>query len=84
MEVSTETRSKISKGNRGKKLSNETKLKISQSAKDRKKPKGHGEKISAFRKNSIWITDGKTNVIVNKDSVIPAGWRRGMTKGLAK
>lgn len=83
-EVSAETRLKISKANTGKKLSNETKLKISKSVKGRKNSNEHNKKISSFRKHSIWITNGHSNMIIHEDSTIPEGWSRGMTKGLTK
>lgn len=32
------------------------------------------------KKNSIWVTDGEENKMIDGDATIPEGWSRGMTK----
>lgn len=57
---------------------------IGRSLPDNKKFKGHRaeilEKLSEKRQNKMYITDGKTNVLVNQSSVIPDGWTRGLCR----
>lgn len=38
------------------------------------------EKISEYRKNTIWITDGIQNKIIKKNDCIPVNWKHGKTQ----
>jgi hypothetical protein len=54
----------------GRSHSEETKEKM-------RKPKNQGNKNSQF--GTMWITDGKENKKVKKDSIIPVNWYKGRT-----
>lgn len=68
----------VAKGERnpmyGRKHSEESKRKMSESSKGKKNPK-----YSEYAKNHIWITDGIKDKRLHKDEEIPKGFHRGRT-----
>ena len=60
----------------GKHHTEESKRKMSEHS------KGKNPKLSETCKNLIWITNGKEDKRIYKDSEIPEGYRRGRTKGI--
>jgi group I intron endonuclease len=90
--VTGDTKDKISKANTGKpskrkgvRCSEETKQKMSKSQKGRIVTEDMKNKLKKYtqEKNSqfgtMWVTDGNTNMKINKNSIIPPGWSKGRT-----
>lgn len=77
--LSDETKEKMSQTRKGRTLSEEHKNKIADAHKGKKKSKEHIEKRSAARNKCMWITDGKSNKLINKSDPIPKGFYKGMT-----
>lgn len=67
---------------RGKVVSDETREKIRIAGTGKKQSKETIKKRTEGVKDLIWITNSSLNRRINKDSVIPEGWRRGKTNGL--
>ena len=75
--------------NFGNKLSNDNKNKISKKLRDyydtkegvehRNRSAEFMKKLSIDRIGTKWITNGKENTVIHKDSPLPDGWRYGLT-----
>ena len=80
IEVSDETRRKMSLSQTGKTIPEERRKRMSETLKGKKKPASYSEKLSKRREGSIWATDGTQNKQCSSEASIPDGWRRGLTK----
>ena len=97
-DYSIETRKKISaakkgkpNGQKGKKKSIVTRMRMSEAAKGKKQSDITKEKLSKLNtgdKNpnfgTLWITNGINNSKIKKDDIIPDGWYNGRTLGKYK
>ena len=75
--ISEETRHLLGKGNRGKKRTEESRLKQSESTKGIKKPKEHGEKIRQYRTGKKMSEESKLKISENSKG--RSSWNKGLT-----
>lgn len=74
--ISEDTRYSLGKGNRGKKRTEESKKRQSDSTKGVKKPEGHGDKIRQFRIGKKMSEESKLKI--SKNSKGRSSWNKGL------
>lgn len=78
--MSEVTRIKLSKACSGWGHTDDAKAKISSASKGRIFSAETCAMRSAYRRGTIWVTDGDVNKSINAGDAIPDGWVRGMTR----